>query len=210
MYDLTKGLESKYRFGIAITSLLLIITIGVYLNNWSNPSNRFFFMTLFTAATITSTYSVVVCKDSFRDENTAFYFVFIIGFNLFVALISAAAALSNLFNDEQVIVESGIADNLLFIIKMSIVIEFLLDTAGWLRYYDHAKKEIAFLFISIELILFVFAIVPRLEIFSYDVIVLAGIMSFAHLIGALEGLESVPKEELTIGERLSQIFGDET
>jgi len=79
--------------------------------------------------------------------------------------------------------------NLNKIIFGSIIVEVIIDSFGYLNFWGSEISprtkwwnSTGWLFILLELTLVVIALVPSFEMFSYDAIMLAGVLSCAHII----------------------------
>ena len=75
------------------------------------------------------------------------------------------------------------------VIFISIGIEFILDAFAYWVYFDHGAGwnrhegwKWAWGFLFIELTLVVLAIIPSIEVFSFDAVILAGVLSCAHIL----------------------------
>ena len=189
-YRRSVDFEEIYLIGFFLCVLFSLLTILVYARDTANPSNWYFFVVMFTVFSLTSTYSAILAKDIYVDFSPQFYIVFVWFFNLLVVLFVILISLTEIWPSgvfSSFILKSGLGSNLQLVIFISIGIEFILDAFAYWAYADeggingHGWKW-AWGFLLIELTLVVLAIIPSIEVFSFDAIMLAGVLSCAHIL----------------------------
>ena len=189
-YEYPKSIDFQgiYVLGLLFAMLTALLVGVVYINNPANPSNEYFFIIMFGVFTLTSTFSAIVAKEVYINILPQFYIVFVLFFNIamvfFVIAISSTTMWPNgMFS--SFLEQSGLGINLRLVIYFSIVLEFLLDGIAYIYFAVGAGEGWPWLFLLIELTLLVLAIVPSVEVFSSDAIMLAGVLSLAHIIESI-------------------------
>jgi len=180
----TSEVEQLYRGALAFCGVTLLITVFLYISDSTNPSNRYFLIAMFVVFTLTATFSSFVVKDFYLSEMKPIYWAFVWGFNVLVVLFVILVSLQSVVPTTH-LEKTGLIINLNKIIWGSIIIEFLMDLWAYLDYgygLDADIRLVAVLFILLELTLLVMAIVPSFELFSFDAIMLAGVLSCAHFL----------------------------
>ena len=183
--------QDIYLFGFFFCLLLSILTVLVYARDTANPSNWMFFVVMFTCFSLTSTFSAFLAKDVYINLSAQFYIVFVWFFNILVVLFVILISITEIWPSgvlSSFMSKSGLGSNLQMVIFISIGIEFILDAFAYWVYSVHGGGDQregwkwAWGFLFIELTLVVLAIIPSIEVFSFDAIMLAGVLSCAHIL----------------------------
>lgn len=184
------GVQATYLIGFFFCLLLSILTVLVYARDTANPSNWYFFVVMFTGFSLTSTFSAFLAKDVYIDLSAQFYFVFVWFFNILVVFFVILISITEIWPSgvlSSFMSKSGLGSNLQMVIFISIGIEFILDAYAYWVYsvgggYLRKGWKWAWGFLFIELTLVVLAIIPSIEVFSFDAVMLAGVLSCAHIL----------------------------
>ena len=178
--------ERYYIIGLSFCGLLLLLTVFLYASDSANPSNWYFFITLFTVFCLTSTFSSFVARDVYLDEATPFYIAFIWGFNILVVVFVIVMSLAVVYPGAPTsffLEQSGLGANLEKVVGISIFVEFIIDGFAYIIYaWKTQNNNLVWVFLFLEFTLLVLALVPSIEVFSLDAILLAGVLSCAHVI----------------------------
>jgi len=124
-----------------------------------------------------------------------FYIVFVWFFNILVVFFVILISLTEIWPNGMIpsfLEQSGLGINLKEVIYMSVGVEFILDAFAYIIYaregdYDNSGWTWAWCFLLIELTLVVLCLIPSIEVFSFDAIMLAGVLSCAHIVQSFRG-----------------------
>jgi len=188
--NFAKSISSQeyYLFGLFLAMLVASLTVLVYARNPGNASNEYFFIFMFVVFTLTSTFSAIVAREVYINIRPQFYAVFVLLFNIAMVFSVIVISSTKMWPNgmaSSFLEQSGLGINMIEVVYFSIIVEFLLDGFAYLYYAEKADEFWPVLFLLIELTLLVLAIVPSVEVFSSDAIMLAGVLSLAHIIESI-------------------------